>query len=643
MKLPRRLGFVSLLGLIACGSPLLATEVPSVRYHLAEPSVGRTSSGAVAVTDLDGRASGTQWVRFESSAGGEWMQFTLPNVPPGRYQLALGYQGSTGAGSWRIEWREADGARPVTLHPNFDFTARTAVGAHGHRQYAFRTAEVGFVSNALPGYRTIRFTRLDATATPAQIGFASLTLLPAPGLELAVPTLKLGETGSTHQELRWPAGAAHESMLIERAKAGDTEWLSVGYAPASAGRFDSAGLLPQSIYRHRIRFFNTAALGPASAVVEARTAALEASPLGSVIDATGARLGEGSVARLKDGRMLMLLNYQDRIDDFGTFSIQRKESRDNGASWSPIEPMLHDDSGNTGYLMPSILRLQSGGLGFSYAVRNNQDLRSNRVYQFSVDEGATWSDRVVITHDLPLTHEGIVFTGATGPHDRLIQAANGDLFLPVHYTTGRGDEDRDPHHNNTPPLLISTTVVYRSIDGGAKWQRVFGPVLLKGTSQRSPYAYHWFDQVLSEPSLVEYAPGQLLLMMRNQSGYIQQSRSLDGGTTWSPVHAAPVRAGLAPPKLLPVGPGRIALIFNPHVNLHQGNLGDRFVLGSLVSDDGGLSWHAYRTLDVNPPEQGRWLCYPFFIRNTDSWLAFYFGPDTFDLCFRKLPADWFDR
>jgi hypothetical protein len=237
-----------------------------------------------------------------------------------------------------------------------------------------------------------------------------------------------------------------------------------------------------------------------------------------------------------------------------------------------------------------------------------------------------------------------VFTGATGPHDRLIQTENGDLLLPFHLTTGHGDTDTDPYHDRVPPLLVAATVVYRSSDSGATWRRIFGPVFLKGTSQRTPYRYHWFDQVLSEPTLVEHAPGHLLLMMRNPSGFIQQARSTDYGETWTPVHASNVRAPLAPPKLLSVGPGRIALVFNPWVDFHAGNLGARFALGSLVSDDGGRTWHGFEALDFADPAAGDWqFSYPFFFRTPDAWHAFYFGPRGFDLMHRPLPADWFDR
>jgi len=516
------------------------TELPAVSWELESSTVGRTTNGPASQTSRDSRASAGQWVKFEGHAVDDWIQFTLPNVPPGRHRMVLGYQGSTTAGAWKIEWREADASGPIVVNSGVGFHLPTPAEAHGHRQYQFRSAETGITSSALPGYRTVRFTRTSATESRSPIGFDRLTLIPAPNRALPEPTLRVETVGSTHQVLRWAAGAeAVGSILVERADPGSDEWISIGYAPSSAGRFDSAGLRPQTSYRHRIRYFSDDALGPASLETEAATTALEASPLGSVLDSSGARLGEGSIVRLKNGRLLMLLNYQDRVDDFSTFSIQRKESVDNGNTWSPITPMFVDPSGATGYLMPSILRHSNGTIGLTYSVRNNRDLQANRVFRVSSDEGVTWSDPVVITHDLPVRHEGLIFTGATGPHDRLIQTENGDLFLPVHFTTGKGDEDRDPHHDNTPPLLISATVVYRSMDSGQTWRRVFGPVLLKGTSQRTPYAYHWNDQVLSEPSLVEYAPGRLLLMMRNQSGFIQQARSLDNGETWSPVTPLP--------------------------------------------------------------------------------------------------------
>ena len=631
--------------------PAFASSVGFQAYEAEAADVGRTTSGLATRTESDARASEAAWVRFSGEAPGDWVQFTLPAVQPGRYALVLTHRSDESMGRWRVEFGEADGSHRQMIHAGYDMNEFPEGSAPGvlrleHHRPGFRSATVGHVELAAPGYKTLRLTLLERDEGARQLGLDAVALVPDFTDSLLAPdSLGVTSSGPFHVDLEWTdSNHGTAGHLIERRGPPDEEWTVVGHTPAGITRFVSTGLQPSTRYEHRVRAFTSKGLGEPSAANAHSSAQAPDQPLGTAVRQSKGRIGEGTVLGLNDGRLLMYLNAQDAVNDFSVFKIVQQTSQDGGQTWSEVSPVFEDPTGKTAYLMPSLLRLADGGLGLSYCVRTQSNLSAQRVFQRSQDEGATWSDPVVITGDLPLVHDGRTFTGATGPHDRLVQLTNGDLLLPVHLTTGRGDRDDDPFHDRIPSLLVSATVVYRSADQGQSWQRIFGPVSLKGTSQRTPYRYHWFDQVLSEPSLVESSPGHLLLFMRNQSGFFQQATSADFGSTWSPIHQSSVRAPLSPPKLLKLDTHTIALLFNPWVDRSQGNLGARFALGAMISDNDGKTWRNFQVIDGGDPAARSWLfCYPFLHRDDRGWQVYYFGPSGFSLMRRNLPMDWFQE
>jgi len=52
-------------------------------------SLARTTSGPAATNDADTLASGGTRVTLASTAAGDWIEFTLPNVPAGTYSLQM--------------------------------------------------------------------------------------------------------------------------------------------------------------------------------------------------------------------------------------------------------------------------------------------------------------------------------------------------------------------------------------------------------------------------------------------------------------------------------------------------------------------------------------------------------------------------
>ncbi len=621
-------------------------------FEMEDYQIGRQSSGTSTTTMINARASAGEWVFWRGENVGDWLQFTLPDLLPGRYELELRYRIDEHMGKARIEWGEAAGEDFRQVNREFDFNEFPEgerveiVDTRRHRRKGFDVEVMGTVGIDRPGYKTLRFTLLDRKGGQLGLGVDSVRLVPASSREMQAPAiLSIKNTGVVHVDLVWKDRSEGESgFLIERLGYPYNEWTSVGYAPANATHFISAGLWPSKVYQHRVRAYSSEGLSEPSNVVSCATLTARSKPHGRVIEDKGQRVGEGSFITLKDGRIFGLLNYQDQTNDFSAFTIGEIESHDGGNTWSDVEPYLSDRSGQIGFMMPSLMRLKDGSIGFSYAIRDQSNLVAHRVYCTSNDEGKTWSKPVRITHDLPIEVDGHVFTGATGPHDRLVQLSDGTLIVPMHFTTGNGDEDMNPYNDRSHHLLVLSTAVYKSDDQGKTWRRVFGPKFMKGTSQRLPYRYPWLDNVLQEASLVEHEPGQLLMMMRNPSGFFYQVRSDDFGEIWGPVHQSPVRSALTPAKLWSVDDKTMAVIFNPLVDFHAGNLGPRRALVSMISRDGGYNWSHHKVLDMADPDLASWqFVYPAFLNDGKHLHAFYFGPRGFDLSYRKLPTDWFIR
>ncbi|HTQ31124.1 MAG TPA: TIM-barrel domain-containing protein [Opitutaceae bacterium] len=61
-------------------------------------SLSYTGTGATTSVQTDVNSSGGKWVQLASNAAGQYIDFTLPNVPAGTYQVQLEYKGLTSRG-----------------------------------------------------------------------------------------------------------------------------------------------------------------------------------------------------------------------------------------------------------------------------------------------------------------------------------------------------------------------------------------------------------------------------------------------------------------------------------------------------------------------------------------------------------------
>jgi len=278
------------------------------------------------------------------------------------------------------------------------------------------------------------------------------------------------------------------------------------------------------------------------------------------------RNGEGDLLLLKSGELIYVYGQWPGVGDLSSGArIAVIRSRDNGLTWSQPQTLFAEE----GYDLyhASLARLKDGRIGLTYTKRKSRpSLRGEKVFRHSADEGAAWSEEILIS-------DGQWRFYQTSACDRLVVLSSGRLVHPV----SRADAPSAPDKS-------VATLVYASDDGGRTWQRKTPQPLAEPDGR-----------MFHEASIVEYAPGKLLLLARTRTGRLWESRSDDGGDTWSVPRATDIGAPAAPPWLSVMPGGKsILLIWNPTPS--KGIL-PRDILASQISDDGGRTWRNYREIE----------------------------------------------
>jgi hypothetical protein len=302
-----------------------------------------------------------------------------------------------------------------------------------------------------------------------------------------------------------------------------------------------------------------------------------------------AKNGEGSTIRLKDGTLLHAFSRHMRPKDSSKkyenpdlwpAVIARIESRDAGLTWS--EPVvLFTSSIGENAMQPSFARLANGELGVSYSQINSLS-SAEKVFRFSSDEGKTWSGEIMISP------KGQYWTSA---HDRMIVLKSGRVLLTT-------------HHKLVPvPEHIITQISY-SDDHGRTWKQ--SPQQLDGPEPVAGFlSIHGkrFRQGFWEASIVERGDGSLFMIGRTYGGWLYQCESRDGGLTWSRPAPSSLMSSAAPGRIERIpGTDHILAVWNSCcLDRRNGLLGQRLVLSSAISEDGGLTWKWKRDIESVAP------------------------------------------
>jgi sialidase-1 len=296
-------------------------------------------------------------------------------------------------------------------------------------------------------------------------------------------------------------------------------------------------------------------------------------------DETRVRQSEGTAVELADGRLLLawieFVQGPGGDSDFFPARIVAKTSRDGGRTWDGYRVLAKPEEGEISAFSPNLLRLTDGRLLFvymrylSFEKAKHKYPPATTVALVSDDEGETFAPLATIAEEEPITI----------CNHTLKQLASGRILLPLNRDAS---EDRQVDH-------FQAGIAY-SDDGGKTWRR----------------SETWVDapkRGAMEPHVAESAPNQVLMIMRTQAGTIYQSRSKDGGETWSPGESLGVESPESCPELLSIpGTSDLLLIYNAakYDPAWASHFGKRTPLSAAISKDGGKTWSAPKHIETDP-------------------------------------------
>ncbi|RKY06776.1 MAG: hypothetical protein DRP66_08130 [Planctomycetota bacterium] len=180
--------------------------------------VGMWTSGASAKEVDDAGADGGVWLLLKAESPGEFIEFTLPDVLPGRYTLEIRYKAHARRGGCRIEVGNADGSVRQVLTEALDMRGK-----------GFITASVGVWPLGKMGFRTVRLTVTKAHAGAANLSIDSFRLAENFAKVLAAPeSLSADSITANHCMLRWSPVKGASGYLIRRRGGKTDQWRVVG-------------------------------------------------------------------------------------------------------------------------------------------------------------------------------------------------------------------------------------------------------------------------------------------------------------------------------------------------------------------------------------------------------------------------------
>ena len=199
----------------------------------------------------------------------------------------------------------------------------------------------------------------------------------------------------------------------------------------------------------------------------------------------------------------------------------------------------------------------------------------------SEDGGLTWPETVQI--DTGAYSGGYGMRGA-------VELPNGDILLPL---------------SDVPNY--KTVFIARSTDGGCSWGGLIEAASLENC---------WFE----EPSALLLPDGKILMMLReNQSHYLYQTVSTDGGWTWTTPIATPIWG--YPAHLLALPDGRLLCVY--------GYRAKPYGIRAVLSYDRGETWDTENIWVIRDDLPNRDLGYPCsVIMPDDRIFTVYYAQDS---------------
>lgn len=299
-----------------------------------------------------------------------------------------------------------------------------------------------------------------------------------------------------------------------------------------------------------------------------------------------------SVVRLGSGKLLCAwtVSAKGSGNERTKMRIVASVSAD-GRTWSAPRTLIDTPGKNDA----DPVLLVDGNRVFVYSATVNvpDNLDRNAVFMVSsTDDGATWTKPREIHFPNHAYTAGMVQKGIKRRKD-------GMLLLPFSW-------DRWPDkglHARTEGEMDLASGVLLSKDG-INWVQkgelhIWEPKMTPGSTNG-----------LCEPSLVELASGELLMIMRSGTDHHWESRSTDGGNTWSAPKPSSLMGHNTPTSLwrLEQHPNEIIAIWNNSPT-------KRYPLSVAISKDGGRTWSKPKNVAESDGPQ---VSYPGIVQKADG-------------------------
>ncbi|HCO24014.1 MAG: hypothetical protein CME31_02740 [Gimesia sp.] len=335
-------------------------------------------------------------------------------------------------------------------------------------------------------------------------------------------------------------------------------------------------------------------------------------------EAAGGARTAFAIMRLPDGRFAFYDRYAPAK---GPLSLPDAEGKIHA-----LLPHLPEE------ILASETIMQSGVLNNTQVVLSQDgQIKSVRVQNESLDKESakkaglprylnTWIDRA----------------GPAGASKPLMtwRGYNGSLMEYQELSTGRllvPHGSLIPHSRAAPPTGRHETVIQYSDDGGKSWKlsesRLIAPCYP---------GFNGSNEGACEPAFEELKDGPIWMMMRTTAGFLYESFSSDGGTTWSPARASRFNTSTGPPNIMRHSNGWLVVCWNncemPARAEGEGVYGGRDALHIAVSDDEGKTWRGFREIYLdhrrndNPAQNGdRGTAYPLGACTSDGHIVVLAG------------------
>ena len=281
-----------------------------------------------------------------------------------------------------------------------------------------------------------------------------------------------------------------------------------------------------------------------------------------VMDSAPERTGNwvAKMTYLPDGRILMVWCSTAGAELDPTNRIWLATSSDDGATWTQPR-VLTSSEGGSKVLNPCTYTHTDGTVFVFYNHGDGQRIY-DLWYQTSRDSARTWTPPRRIDASPQVT------SLMSNP----IRLRTGVILLPFCYDV-----------NNAARKHLAGTVML-SADGGRSWRRG-GDMPVDA------------PRGAMEPSIVELQNGDLYCLLRTKTGFQYESRSQDGGITWSRPQPSPFPSPESCGILLRLAGGPLAYVWNGNA-VSQGRQVPRYPLTVALSEDDARSWPYRKVIET---------------------------------------------